>query len=329
MPIKLIPPREGFSPYYYGRGTHFGTFVDRSTKARKRAVAAKIVRQWMQDIERGVFARPGEPTFASAALSYMQAGGERQYLTNLLTHFGDKLLREIDQAAIDGAAVALYPAASPATRNRHVYTPCSAVLRHAGTSFPLKRPKGAQGQQLTGWLSEDKAFPLLEQAFIADAEFGIYCVILLYTGLRLSEPLNASCDDVNLAGAEMICGKTKNGEPRRVFLPTTAVAALANHPRGLDRKGEPLFRFSKGFTLYSLLRTAAEKAGVTLPKREAFHIFRHTYATWMRRHAGADVDTLVGTGAWKSRGSAARYMHMVVSEESQRAALLPAPKKTG
>ena len=60
--------------------------------------------------------------------------------------------------------------------------------------------------------------------------------------------------------------------------------------------------------------------------REAFHIFCHTYATWIRRHADADLDTLVGTGRWKSRQSAQRYMHMVTSEELQRAALLPAPK---
>jgi hypothetical protein len=47
------------------------------------------------------FAEPGEPTFASAAASYMKAGGERKYLRKLLEHFGDKPLREIDQAEID------------------------------------------------------------------------------------------------------------------------------------------------------------------------------------------------------------------------------------
>ena len=47
----------------------------------------------------------------------------------------------------------------------------------------------------------------------------------------------------------------------------------------------------------------------------------------MRRFAGADIDTLVGTGAWKSRQAASRYMHMVVSEEAKRAELLPAPAR--
>ena len=75
-----------------------------------------------------------------------------------------------------------------------------------------------------------------------------------------------------------------------------------------------------------MLRQAAKNAGVVLPAREAFHIFCHTYATWFRRYAEADLDTLVATGRWKSRQSAQRYMHMVMSEKSQRAELLPALK---
>lgn len=45
---------------------------------------------------------------------------------------------------------------------------------------------------------------------------------------------------------------------------------------------------------------------VTLPPRSAFHIFRHTYATWMRRYAGADEATLIATGAWKDAKSVKR-----------------------
>lgn len=330
MPIKPIPPRQGFSPYWYGRGTHLGVFVDRSTKADRKAVALKVIAKWEREIERGEFADKDKPTFLSAAVSYMQAGGERTFLGRLITHFGpDKLLSDIDQAVIDGAAVTLYPNASNATRNRQVYTPVSAVLRHAGKRIDLRRPKGAQGRQLTGWLSEEKAFPLLEEAFKLDPEFGVYLVVLLYTGCRLSEPLGVTCDDVNLQAAEMFVGKTKNGEPRRVFLPQTAVTALANHPRGMGRPGERLFRFTKSGKLYGLLRTAATHAGVVLPRRQAFHIFRHTFATWLRRHASADIDTLLATGAWKSRASASRYMHVNVSEEAQRASMLPAPKVAG
>jgi integrase len=86
-----------------------------------------------------------------------------------------------------------------------------------------------------------------------------------------------------------------------------------------------VFRFRKGGHLYSLLKVAAFRAGIGLPERSAFHIFRHTYATWMRRYAGLDTRGLVGTGAWKDAKSAERYSHVVVSEEARRAEMLPVP----
>jgi hypothetical protein len=234
MPIKLIPPRERFSPYYYGRGTYLGVFVNRSTKADRVPIAKRVIKQWEHDIERGRFATDKGPTFLSASVSYMQAGGERTYVAKLIGFFGETPLSEIDQAAVDCAAVALYPQASNATRNRSVYTPISAILRHAGKGFDLRRPKDAQGRQLTGWLTEEQAFALLAAAIELDIEFGVFCTILLYTGCRLSEPLKVRCADVNLSGAEMFVPTTKNGEPRRVFLPVTPSPIIrAGLPGGL------------------------------------------------------------------------------------------------
>src|SRR3990167_9744772 len=108
MPLKLIPPRTGKSPYWTIRGTYLGRYVNRSSGAGKRAVAGQVLKKIERDIERGEFAERGEPTFASAAAAYMKAGGERTYLKKLLEHFGDKKLSQIDQTEIDAAAVALY-----------------------------------------------------------------------------------------------------------------------------------------------------------------------------------------------------------------------------
>jgi hypothetical protein len=74
------------------------------------------------------------------------------------------------------------------------------------------------------------------------------------------------------------------------------------------------------------LRTAAAKAGVDLPEREAFHIFCHTYGTLMRRYGKLDLRGLVGTGRWKDIKSTLRYAHAIASEEAQRATLLPVIK---
>ena len=79
----------------------------------------------------------------------MQAGGERRFVAPLLRHFGETPIAEIDQAAIDAAAVAIHPGGTPATRNRQVYSPTSAILRRAGVALPLRRPKGGLGQRRT------------------------------------------------------------------------------------------------------------------------------------------------------------------------------------
>lgn len=325
MPIKLIPPRKGKTPYWYGKGTYLGVTVDRSTKAVRKSVAAKVVAKWEREIEGDTFAVKGEPTFLSAAVSYANAGGERRRgISRLNAHFGERLLREITQDVIAAAAHELFPNATAATRNREVYTPVSAILKHAGVKFELRRPKGSRGRVLIGWLWPEEAERLFAAADKEDAEFGLLCRFLCYTGLRLSEGLRRfTVDGLRLSEGFAFIPKTKNGNPRPVHLPPHIVAALANHPRGLDRPGETVFRFHKGGRLYDMLRAAATEAKVALPEREAFHLFRHTYGTWMRRYGGLDARGLVGTGAWDSEQSASRYAHTVASEDAQRADRLP------
>jgi integrase len=323
MPLKLVEPRKGKTPYYAVRGTYLGQRIDRSTKTRKRALALKLLKKWEGDIERGEFAQPGEPTFASAAIAYMNADGEARFMTPLLNHFGSKLLRLIDQAEIDAAALALLPEATPATRNRQVYTPISAVLKYAGVDHKMRRPRGSGGNKATAWLWPEQAEALFAEAEKIDPEFAALLIVLCYTGLRLSEALRLTWNDVRLQEGFAYVPDTKNDEPRAVFLPPVAVAALANIDRTLGR----VFRFSKSGHLYSLLRLAAIRAEVDLPERSAFHIFRHTYATWMRRFGGLDTKGLVATGAWKDRKSADRYEHVVVTEEARRAELLPTSRR--
>jgi hypothetical protein len=52
----------------------------------------------------------------------------------------DKAVSDIDQIAIDNVAKALYPTAVPATVNRQVYTPISAILKRAGVERKIMRP---------------------------------------------------------------------------------------------------------------------------------------------------------------------------------------------
>src|SRR6185369_7314902 len=278
MPLKLKPPRK--SPYWSVKGSYLGIHIDRSTKTSKRAVAAKVLKQIEREIERGEFAEKGEPTFASAAKAYMMAGGERTYLSKLLEHFGDTPLKKIDQAEIDAGAAKLYPSATAATRNRQVYTPISAIMRYAGHRLDLRRPLGAAGSKSTAWLWPEQAFRLFDEAEKIDKRFAALIITLCYTGMRLSEALNLTWNDVRLPDGFAYLPNTKNDEARAVFLPPVAVAAMGNLAGGVSGR---VFGFAKSGHLYSILKMAAAKADVELPERSAFHIFRHSYATWMRR----------------------------------------------
>jgi integrase len=263
----------------------------------------------------------------------------------LIAHFGVKMLESITQADVDAAAATLYPNGTPATRNRQVYTPFSAVRQHAGIDKRLKRPKGARGESRLCWLSPDDATALIAAAraralrLEVEAEtkprqfkgaaranaraarrFTALCLFLLYTGCRLSEALHVRPQDVELDRSFVFVGKTKPGTPRPVHLPPQVVAELANIEMGSTR----VFGFvGKSGRLYEWLDEVAKEAGIVIPPRVAFHIFRHTYGAWMRRYGGLDTSGLVATGAWRSHDAARVYEHVETSEEAQKADLLP------
>ena len=64
-------------------------------------------------------------TFLAAAVAYMKAGGERDFLGPIIEQTGlysirDKAIERITQSDIDNLAGELYPNASAPTRNRQV-----------------------------------------------------------------------------------------------------------------------------------------------------------------------------------------------------------------
>jgi hypothetical protein len=91
---------------------------------------------------------------------------------------------------------------------------------------------------------------------------------------------------------------------------------------------EKLFRFAISGHLRDMLKLALQRASVVLPRRQAgFHIFCHTYGTWMKRYGGLDTYGLTRTGRWKDPDSADRSNHTEASWEARQADLLPGPAK--
>lgn len=327
----LKPPRAGKTPYWYVRGAYLGIKLDRSTGARERRAAGTILATWRRQAERGEFDRtpdtePQAATFVSAATAYMKAGHPGQYLPPILKAWGGKPLSEIDQIAIDTLADKLYPGYPASTKNRQFYTPVSAILKRAGIDRQVKRPSGWRGNKRTFWLQPEQAFRLIEEATKINPEFGILCTLLNYTGLRLGEALALTCEAIEIKREYAYVPDTKTGEPRAIYLPPIVVAALANHPKGLGRRGR-LFRFHDGGRLRDLLETACGRAGISLPHRTAFHVFRHNFGTWMRLYGGLDAIGLTRIGAWTDLESVERYAHSEVTKEARQAAELPTPNR--
>jgi hypothetical protein len=345
MPIEVVPPRAGLSPFYRGRGTHLGVYVDRSTKARTRALALKVIAKWEREIERDEFAQPSDPTFSSAAVSYMQAGGDARPLTPLIDYFKDRLAKTIKQPDIDACAAALRPDDAAPTRNREIYTPVSAVLKHAGFDFKIRRPKGWRSRPVYRWLWPDQAERVIEGAYAIDAELGCLCVMFLYGGLRLSEQLKMMCDEVRLVERYAFVPDSKTKEPQPMHLTAAMVEALKAHPRGLERHGERLFRWHKGGGLYwDLKRACMIASGLEPAKRVGrgskfpklppfefdwvkFHTFRRSYANWMQRFGGLDDRKLLDTKRWKSLEAVEHYRQTLVHENAMAADLLPVPAR--
>ncbi len=331
MPIKLVPPSlKRRTPFYSARGTHLGHYVNRSLKTGEKTLAKKLIKQIESDIECGALATGTALGFVEAASAYMKAGGERNYLAPIIAHLRHTPLEQIDQVVIDNTAAALYPNATAATLNRQVYTPISAVLKRAGEERKIKRPKGWRGQKLTHWLTPQQAFAIfkatakIKAPAETRAKFRIFLITLCYTGMRLSEALRLNRSDVNLKTKTAILARTKNDKPRLVYLPKVVVTELRKME--LDGDGR-LFSFHAGGRLRDMLKMALDAAGVVLPRRVAFHVFCHTWGTWMRQHGGLDTYDLLKTDRWTDPDSADRYAHVVVSEMAKRADLLPVEKR--
>jgi integrase len=313
MPLKLKPPRAGFSRYYRIRGTHLGVYVDRSSGTSIERVARTLLRKWEREIEAGVLAPDRGLLFSEAVTAYLNAGGDGTYLEKLLLHFQTATIGDIDQVAVDLAAVALYPNATPATRNRQVYTPVSAILNHARPDrlTRFRRPK--EGPARTVWLEPDQFELLLTNL---PAKLKPLAIFLVYSGCRLGEALALDWQTVNLQERVAVIPYTKNGDARAVHLTDRMMTELA----AIDPKHGRVFGFGRRWSVAHAWKRGAVAAG--LPWATP-HVLRHTWATWMRRYAGVDALSLLATGAWRDLKSVRRYDHIKPSEEARRAEKLP------
>jgi integrase len=242
------------------------------------------------------------PTFRQTALNY---GKEGRFLARLIEYFGDRLLEEIDQAAIDRAAKILYPQAKPATWARQVHTVMSAVLKHGGEHRRIKRPSQSKVCPPRGLTQAEE-----DRLILACSDHIRPLVIfLLDVGCRFGEGLRLHWRQVDLVRREVCFPRTAKRDARRVPLNERLVAALERLPH---RDGEVFRRpdakpyqrrHHAGGEVKTAFKSACRRAGISgLTPRDLRD-------AWALRHlaSGCTILRLQELGGWSDPRMIARY----------------------
>lgn len=184
--------------------------------------------------------------------------------------------------------------------NRAAYTPISAIMHHAlGDKCPqFKRPKGAKGRERKDFMWPEDAFAVIDEADKIDPELGLYLLLLLYSGIRKSEGLDALTADMRPDDLQLWLRDSKNGDPRMLRLRQDIADRFTKHLTAIGER-ERLFKFNDGGHFkHLLLRATMAVCRIPCPKRRptgwkkpefrlgfvTFQIFRHTWATWTRMY---------------------------------------------
>ncbi|MBY6057102.1 site-specific integrase [Leisingera daeponensis] len=303
------------------RGTLAGQSIYESTGVSDKKAAEIIrVRRSAEIIERATLGKSATLTFAEAALTYMESGGETRFIGPLLLHFGEKTrLAHVDNEAANKAARAiLMPDAAPATINRQIITPISAIYNLAaddGHVTPRRFRRRKEPQSKIRWLTPGEAEDLLEAS---EPHLLPIVTFLLGTGCRTSEALGLQCENLHLETRQALIPTSKNGELKMAEFPARVMRLLA--ASGLPEAGA-VFRTPKG-QAYKLstgsggqIEAAFTKARVAakLGVDVTPHTLRHTFATW-HYAMNKDLLLLMTRGGWKKPDMALKYAKLAPAD---------------
>jgi integrase len=145
-------------------------------------------------------------------------------------------------------------------------------------------------------------------------------IIALNSGMRKSEILNLTWNQVDLKHGFILLEITKNGDRREIPINATLRAALQELPRRIDggyifvnqKKGKPFRDIRKSFP------SALKKLGI---QDFRFHDLRHTFASQLVM-AGVDIPTIKELLGHKSLAMTMRYSHLSPSHKARAVELL-------
>lgn len=302
MPLNKFRYEDGRSPNWYLRGSVRGIAVLESTGTHDEDAAEQIrIKRESDLLEESIHGKRSTTTFLAAAVKYMERGGSPRYLgtldeatgqwDGLIGRFALRRLSTIDQDDLDTAASEMYPDASPATRNRNVYTPFVAVWNDAAGDKKCeerkwKRPRKPKGTRQASAPARvgTTAVPLERAADFVLAmspAAAINMSILFFTGMRPIELYCLDADKVNIEG-RWLTTDSKTGEPRGIpihegLVPLLTALVARGGPIARTHKGLPYEpRDDAGGQMKSAIDGARKRSGI---RDIAPYTARHTFST--------------------------------------------------
>ena len=320
---------------FYIRGTVAGKSVYESTGTSNRREAEAIrIRTEAQILERHALGVEATITFAEAALTYIEGGGETRFMGPILHHFGaDTRLADINNAAVNRAAKKLYPNAKPATINRQLITPINAVINAAaedGLCHPVKIRRRAVTEKKTRWLTPEEF-----EVFASHLSPHMIQIIgfMIGTGARVRETLTLQTSTLYLASGQALLTPedTKSGKARMVRIPPRARDMLTcraipeagsvftthtgqPYVMGVDDHGK-----KTGASIKTAFYRARKDAGFASqgPDKVTPHTIRHTWATWYYAQT-RDFGALLDLGGWADADTANIYRKIAPDDLADR-----------
>ncbi len=170
--------------------------------------------------------------------------------------------------------------------------------------------KFKEGPGRVRYLSEEEREQLLKET-ASDPHLHTLVVLALSTAARAGELLALTWRDVDLKEGRLLLRKTKNSQPRAVWLHTETLKLLSEHGKVRRLADDRVFVNPKGgpYNYRDPFEAACKAAGV---KDFTFHGLRHSAATYLARE-GATEQQLKVIGGWKSN-VVSRYVHVAAED---------------
>lgn len=267
-------------------------------------------------------------TFAKAARhfeAFRWPGGtpkdDLRRLSGLVRELGQKPVADIVQADLVAAAEALKPLGSPATRNREVITPASAVLHYAadnGWCLWKRIKRHREPKPKTRAVDFDTAAALIGAT---DGKQRLLLLWLFKQGDRISDALSITWDMIDLTARTVSYRQGKTENDRTAPLDDELIVALANEAGRAGR----LFPWRTKSGVYKWLRPLAKGLGIAFTP----HMARHSVGTWFSAE-GAGLRTIMEKLGYSDAKSSLRYqagdIEVVRSVQNRLRTFTPAGK---